>query len=542
VNSNLDSTNHSYVIEQAKVIEELTKVIEDLKITTAKTIEALQANIAELNAQVSWFKRQLFGQKSERRTGDSFPLNAEQQRLLGLTDAAASVPEKKTFIKGHERKKSNKVTGADNAAETGLRFGPEVRVEEVAIPNPATKDLEPKDYEVLSYRTTERLCQEKSAYFIKRFVQPVIKLKGSEQPINPPVIESVIASPYADISVLIGLIVDKFLYYQPLYRQHQKMKAQGIELSRATLTSWVYSFIDLFEPVYTAQVTSVLQSMVLSMDETPHKAGRRNGHQQMSVCYLWFLYGDKKEVVIHNSPSRAAEVIRAMLAREFKGTTLLSDGYAAYKAVTAELNLIHACCMAHARRKFIEAEKQEPKSCKEVVAIIRELYDMEAAAPLDREKRLEYRIEHEKPIVDRLFEWLKKEKTRVEGLPKTRYSKALNYALERESSLRVFLSNPDVPIDNNHTERAIRYQVMARKNYLFCWSELGAEKVATIMSLLITCQLHDIDPWEYFTDVATRISTHPQSKVADLIPRNWKLLFGKKTLETESSDSDAIAA
>lgn len=522
MNLELDIRNHPYVIE------------------LTKTIEALKAHNAELASQIAWLKRQIHGPKSERRIDDAFPLTGQQPLLIGATTTEPTKVEA-TRVKEHDRKKSNKVFSADNAAETGLRFGPEVRVEEIPIANPAAKDLAPDEYEVVGQRTTERLCQEKSAYFIKRYCQPVIKIKETGKLINPPVIESIIDSPYADISVLIGLIIDKFLYYQPLYRQHQKMRAQGIELSRATLTTWAHSFIDLFKPVYVAQLASALESLVLSMDETPHKAGRRSGQNKMATCYFWFLYGDKKEVIIHNATTRGSQVIRDLLSEQFHGT-LLSDGYPAYKSVTAELNLVHASCWAHARRKFIDAEKQEPQACKEAVAIIRQLYEQEATAPIDREKRLEYRIEYEKPIVDKLFDWLQQERKRLGGLPKTNYSKSVNYALERDASLKVFLSNPDVPIDNNHTERAVRYQVMARKNYLFCWSELGADKVAIIQSLFITCQLHDIDPWQYLTDVATRIQTHPQARVQELIPRNWKLLFAKKIDPPEIQQPEQVAA
>ena len=109
----------------------------------------------------------------------------------------------------------------------------------------------------------------------------------------------------------------------------------------------------------------------------------------------------------------------------------------------------------------------------------------------------------------------------------TSYIRFIGAAQDFEGSLRIYLTNSDVPIDNNHTERAVRPIVLGRKNYLFCWTELGAEKVAIIQSLIYTCQLHGINPWDYLTDVATRISTHPASQVADLIPRVWKQKFLK---------------
>lgn len=484
-----------------------------------KAEESYLSRIGDLEHQIRWFKKQIFGPKSERRADDIMPLTGTQGKLLELPEVPRPTVET-TAIKGYVRKKSTKIVANDNASETGLRFGPEIEVKEIAVPNPVTSGLDESQYEVLGENVSEKLCQRKGSYYVERRRQQRIKVKESGKIIEDKAPERIISSPYADLSVLVGMTTDKFLYHLPLYRQHQRMTAQGVYISRGTLTNWTHEFIDLFEPVYEAQWRSVLESSVLSMDETPHKAGRRNGGGKMSKCYFWFLYGDRKEVVIHNSRTRGSDVIKGLLG-EFKGT-LLTDGYPAYESVVKELLLELANCWAHTRRYFVEAEEQEPLSSKRAVDLIRQLYLLEDQAPPDREERLRYRIERMKPVVDEFFGWLNEERERVTRLPTTSYSKAVQYALNREGSLRVFLTNPDVPIDNNHTERAVRPAVLGRKNYLFCWTEVGAEKVAIIQSLIYTCQLHGISPWDYLTDVAMRLSTHPASRVAELTPRLWK--------------------
>lgn len=524
MNTELEIRNHPYVIE-------LENVIRNLQLQATKTTESFHCRIGELETQLSWFQRQLFGKKSERRAEDIFPVTGTQLSLIDVPAATGPAAVATTSIKEHSRKKSNKVALENNASESGLRFGPEVRIEEVVIPNPVTEGLQESEYTVIDEVVTDRLCQEKGSYYVKRFRRKVIKVTSTAELRQDPAPERVIDSAQADLTLLLGLVIDKFLYHLPLYRQHQRMKAQGIQVSRASLTNWVLQFIALFEPIYRAQQESILQGKIISMDETPHKAGRRDGNSQMSNCYYWFVYGEQKEVFIHSAVSRGAEVVKKLLFNKFHGT-LLSDGYVVYDSIVKELNLVHANCWAHVRRYFVEAEEQEPQSCKDAVNLIRTLYEKEEQAPPGREERLEYRLLHEKLIVEQFFEWLRKEELRLQGLPKTSYSKAVNYALAREASLKVFLSNPDVPVDNNHTERQIRPLVLGRKNYLFCWSELGAEKVAIIQSLLLTCQLHEIDPWDYLSDVAQRISTHPMSKVSELIPRNWKNLF-KKTAQAQ---------
>ena len=529
------------VVNQANVIE-LLKIIEELKAILAKSSESYEARILELETQVKWFKKQIFGAKSDKSRAEIFPVTAEQLKLV----IAPPLPigEKKNpetiIVPKHERKKSNKIIAPDNAGESGLRFGPEVQVVEVPVANPATAGLRADEYEIISEKVLEQLCQNKSAYYVKRYRMPVVKLKETGEVVNAPAPERVIDSPYADISILVGLIADKFIYHQPLYRQHQKMKSAGIQISRATLTTWVLGFIALFEPIYRAQQLSILESKVISMDESPHKAGKKKNEQHMATCYNWFVYGDKKEVFIHSASSRGLEVAKKLLFADFKGV-LLADGYAVYEALAQELGITLANCMAHARRKFVEAQEQEPESSAKAVALIARIYEQEALAPPEREKKLEHRLSKIKPIADELFEWLRTEQMRLQKLPKTSYSKAVNYASERETSLTVFLFNPDVPLDNNHTERTVRPLVLGRKNYLFCWSEIGADMVAIIQSLIITCQLHQIDPWEYLTDVAQRISTHPQSKIHELIPRNWKALFFKAAL-TKQQIPELIAA
>ncbi len=301
-------------------------------------------------------------------------------------------------------------------------------------------------------------------------------------------------------------------------------------LSRATVVSWAGSFIDLLFPIYNSQQLSILDGKVISMDETPYKIGHSDG--KMNNQYLWFMYGDKDEVLVHPNESRSAAVIEGLLTNSFKGT-LLSDKFSAYEAAAKKLGLEVAHCWAHARRYFVEAEEAEPSSSKEAIDKIRKIYELESTAPPQPEKLLDYRLEQIKPQVDDFFQWLELKLPRLQGLPRTKYTKAVHYAMSAKAQLSVFLNNPGVPLDNNHTERQIRPLVIGRKNFLFCWTELGAERLAVLQSLLLTCQLHGVDAWEYLTDVAHRVSTHPASKVHELTPRVWKTLFSKAATATE---------
>ena len=98
------------------------------------------------------------------------------------------------------------------------------------------------------------------------------------------------------------------------------------------------------------------------------------------------------------------------------------------------------------------------------------------------------------------------QRQRVDLLPSNPLSKGLHYISERQTELKVFLSNPHVPMDTNHLERALRVIPMGRKNYLFCWTELGAEQLGILQSLMVTCRLQGINPYTYLVDVKNKLS------------------------------------
>jgi len=118
-------------------------------------------------------------------------------------------------------------------------------------------------------------------------------------------------------------------------------------------------------------------------------------------------------------------------------------------------------------------------------------------------------------------------------LPTNPFTVAAHYALKRETALRVFLENPEVPIDTNHIERQIRPVAIGRKNWLFCWTEIGAHYAGIANSLIATCRLHDVDPYEYLVDVLQRVDTHPAFEVHRLTPRLWKQEFSATPLKSD---------
>jgi len=135
--------------------------------------------------------------------------------------------------------------------------------------------------------------------------------------------------------------------------------------------------------------------------------------------------------------------------------------------------------------------------------------------------------------VDKFFAWVAEQFERQGLLPSNPLTKALAYVRERRAGLEVFLADADVPMDTNHIERALRAIPMGRKNWLFCWTEVGARHAGIVQSLIVTCRLHGVDPYTYLVDVLQRVGQHPASRVAELTPRNWKTLFADQPLRSD---------
>lgn len=497
-------------------------------------IVALLVENADLKRQLEWFKRQLFGRKSERRLREPEPQQLSLSGMLATPTAPADRPPPPTeTVKAYQRR-ARFATAADTVSDSELRFDASVPVQEIVLANPAVADLLPDAYEVIGEKVTYRLAQRPGAYVILKYVRPVIKRKDTAVLACPPAPPAVFEKSFADVSVIAGLLIDKFTYHLPLYRQHQRLVHAGIRLSRGTLTQWVQRAAELLEPIYHALLSSILQSQVLAMDETPIKAGRQ-GQGKLHTGYFWPIYGDQDEVAFPFAASRAQAVVREALGK-FCGI-LLTDGYIVYDRFVQTVNrLVHAQCWSHTRRRFVEAERTEPTLVAEALARIGAFYEEEAYIRehgLEAEAKLAHRGEYTKPLVEAFFVWLKQTVITQVLLPSNPFAQAARYALEREAALKVFLAYPTVPLDTNHLEREIRAIALGRRNWLFCWTEVGARYVGIVQSLIASCRLQGVDPYIYFVDVLQRIDTHPAFEVHLLTPRLWKQHFADNPLRSD---------
>jgi transposase len=507
--------------------DQASKPASRLDVLTRENRDLREEN-GQLKHQLEWFRRQVFGQKSER-----FEQNSQQLHLGETLPVPAPVEVKKS-IAAHDRKAA-KTDFAESADAVPFFDESRVPVETILVTSMETKGLSPDAFDVIGEKVSYKLAQRPGSYVVIKYVRPVVKILQTSKIICAPAPAGVLDKSRADVSFLAGILIDKFAWHLPLYRQHQRLTDAGINVSRPWLTQLSQQGAALLAPIYEAQLASIRASRVVVMDETPIKAGKA-APGKMKTAYFWPIYGEEDEVCFPFFESRRAEHVQAALGLRTPGSVLISDGYAAYEAYAKKTGITHAQCWVHARREIFEATDADPVIAEEGLTRIKAIYAIEddiRAQKLTGSAKHLHRLAHSQSVVAEFFEWVDQTLARQAFLPSSPMTKALAYCRNRRASLEVFLADPDVQPDTNHLERALRVIPMGRKSWLFCWTELGARDVGILQSLIVTCRLHDIDPYTYLVDVLQRIQTHPAKQVAALTPRLWKQLFADNPMRSD---------
>jgi transposase len=499
-----------------------------------------QQTILALKQQVDWFLKQMLNETSEKshiRDFSTLPLFAQ--------DEIAEKPPREKEVAAHTRRTRGRTENLGDNHDSGLRFDDGVEiVEEVILPD-EVQDLDPDEYEVIGSEISDTLGSRKTKLFVHRRIYQKVKLKNAAGSIlKQPVETKIFANSYLSAGVIADMFLDKCLYHIPLYRQHQRLKQEGVYLARSTLTANFIRYAQLLQPLMEPHQQSILLSRILAIDETPMKVGVDRKKHKMKRGYVWPVIGDNAQILYIYNQSRGAKVLEAML-KGYHGT-ILSDGYSAYTSyvnnfVDREFSdtITHATCWVHARRKFTvlgEASEQYQKA----MQFYRTLYQIEESLKgKSQSEVLAARNKLSLPVVDRYFEWLESfAGTSVMGTNQS-LAAAVRYSRTREDSMRVFLRDPQLALDTNYLEREIRPIAVGRKNFLFCWSEVGAESLCTIQSLIRTCLLQEIDPRVYLIDVIQRIAKRDTEKddISDLIPVIWKDEYQQQPLSCSAEQA-----
>ena len=328
-----------------------------------------------------------------------------------------------------------------------------------------------------------------------------------------------------------AIINGKYVNAVPLYRLEQEFKRYGLAITRQNMANWMIRLGEEYLAVlYDYLHRKLYDYHVIQADETPVLVNR-DGRPAGSKSYMWVyrsghLYEDKQIVLYEYQKTRNASHPREFL-KDYSGICV-TDGYQVYHTVEKELeDLTIAGCWVHARRRFEEALTVIPKEArKESVAYlvmkqIQAIYREEGRLKdLSSEERLKQRQLIIKPLVDALFVYLKQHNGEI--ATKGKLSEAFTYLLNQEKYLRVFLTDGDVPMDNNASERVIRGFCIGKKNWEVIDTINGAKTSAVIYSIAETAKANNLKPYEYFEYLLTEIPKHmdktDRSFLDDLLP------------------------
>lgn len=343
-------------------------------------------------------------------------------------------------------------------------------------------------------------------------------------------------------SLLATLIVDKFAYHMPIYRQMKKFEHYGYAIPQGTICGWLDKAQELLAPLYQVLRNEVLKTNSLQADESPIEVqGMKEG--KLHQAYMWLYRNVINRLVLFDFQlGRSAKYPIEML-KDYVGH-LQVDGYRAYehKEIGGKQEIILLYCHTHTRRNFVNSINYDKERANYYIQQIGKVYAVEQQikdSNLTGQDKVAYREKYAGPILDALGLWLAQQKKQV--VPTTPIGKAINYAMERWEGLKTYLHFDFLEIDTNLLEQKVRRQTLGRKNYLFAGSKHGGQRIAMMYSLIACCEEYDIDPYAYFVDVISRIDPDniKMSDLKELLPHRWK---PAQTVITVGNPPDQSAA
>jgi transposase len=479
-------------------------------------IVKMDSKIHELEAQLAWFKKQVFGKRSERVVAN---LNDKQLMFEGFENLATKKAEKKA-VAAHERNKPNR----DGKDKISLPEDLPVKTTILDIPEEQKICQETGTPLVqIGVEVSHKLAHEPGSYYIKEIIRPKYAHPQKEENgiLTAALPDSLLPKCRADESLLAEIITKKFSDHLPLNRIAEILSRDGIKISRKLLSQWVIRSAMALKPLFNEMLTKVLSSNNIFIDETPVKLW---GVEKCKQAYMWVVVGgnesDPPYRIYEFKENRCHDNVLEIL-KNFRGG-LHSDKYAAYQRLAERKIIKWYPCYSHIRRKFFEAESGDSTFRDWVLRKIRYLFMLERVAwARSSEERLKIRMEKEVPIIDELIEKIKAKLIDGKILPKSKLREAIGYFCGLIPYLKNYTTDPFARLDNNVAERAVRPLAIGRKNWLFFGSPDGGKAGAILFSLVQTCRGLGINPRVYLEDVMRRIMSHSSQKLYELLPDEW---------------------
>jgi transposase len=494
--------------------------IERLKEELAKresTIAELESEKEKLVNELIFLRRQMYGRSSERFiSNDPDQLALAFEGVAVLPQELDAKPEEITIT--YTRKKENKSKPVREAIPAHLR-------REVVVIEPGNI---PEGSIRIGEEITEKLEYKPGEVYVKRIVRPKYALPQSEGVVIAELPSQVLPRSNAGASLLAQLLVSKYQDHLPFYRQLDIFKRQDVHLAASTVNDWFADTVDLLRPLYETLKRQVLSTDYIQIDESTIPVVDKDKPGSTRKGYHWIVKSPvQNQLFFHYQKGSRAQYVVVQLLRDFQGA-VQSDGYGAYNIYENKKGVLLLGCMAHARRKFENALKNDAQRASYALKVIQDLYAIEREAQesdLSPDQIKDIREKKSYPILCDFEKWLLEQVGKV--LPKSLIGQAILYTYNIYPRLARYVLDGRYKIDNNGAENGVRALALGRKNYLFCGNDLAAERTAIIYSLLGSCRLANLNPNAWLTDVLNRLPDQSIQRLGELLPMKWKPVENK---------------
>jgi transposase len=511
----------SSIIKANEIIDQQQLQIEAL----SKKLHSAQKNISMLQHQLEQLLRRVYGRRSERLDPnqlmfDHLVLDAIEQPVPSPAPVDLPMPQEPKAKKTHTAKREH--PGRIPIPEHLERV-------EIVLDIPEEDKIcqdTGKPLNMIGWEVSEKLEYRPGKLIVNVYKRPKYASPDSSSElgvITAPMPDHPIERCKADVGLLAYIIVSKFADHLPLYRQDGIFEREGVDIPRATQTSWVLQTYDAICPLGEELKKAVLKSDVIFTDDSiiPLQV-KGNGKLKKARLWAYVRGGTDPPLTVYDFSHDRSKQRPLDFLEGFKGYAH-ADAYSGYDELFRKEDIIEVGCWVHARRKFDEATSSRPQEATEIMARIAKLYRVEAeCAEMRPAERCKHREQHSRPILDGIFDRL--DVLKGASLPSEPLRKAIDYALNQKEALYRYLEDGRLRPDNNLTENAIRPLALGRKNWLFAASDRCARATALYLGLIQSCKAFSVNPWEYFNDMLRRIMSHPVNRLRELLPDQWKPL------------------
>lgn len=484
--------------------------------------------IARKEERIAYLERLLFGVKSDRMAS-----KAAQTNQPGLFDElfdeayderAAQIQQAAQEIKAESEKRRKAANAKPNRPAKYQYHGLEERHREI-LP----QDLDTSLYDRIGQDETRILHRDPAKVWVEVIVRPIYRLKSDKNNPSPKMLQApspvaVIGGNHVGADLLAQLVIEKYVYHQPEYRQAKQYADIGVKLPTSTINDWIHAVASKLYPLYESLGEQIRSRNYLQIDEVPWRIADTPGKCRKGYAWQFFdATPDSHGLYFYYCKgSRGGHIARAQL-KDYHGA-IQTDGYGVYDYFEQQPDVTLLGCMAHVRRKFTDAQSSHPRQAQQAIEYIRLLYELEANLKARNASPEEIATERQAkalPIMDTMEAWM--QAAAKTCTPSDLLGKALDYAYKLWPRLRRYAENGIYQIDNNPVERCQRPSVMGRKNYLFSKNDRGAEDNAVFYSLLESCQIVGVNQLQWLTHVLQQLVTDPsEEQLKNLLPYYYK--------------------